>query len=245
MVLLYDAQDETASHRHTVPLVTTTPEDHFALLRHQMVDEIAAHTTLVSGEIDRPSLNPRVMAAMATVPRHDYVPVEMQPFAYVNCPLPIGCGKTISQPFIVALMIDLLEIESGDRVLEVGTGLGYQAAVLAALAERVYTVEIIEELAEAAVKRLACCRNVEVRIGDGRLGLPAEGPFDKIIVAAAPDLVPPALLSQLKPGGRMVIPCGIPEEQKIVLVTKDASGRLAMKDLLPVRFSALEEGGAP
>ncbi|MFO0995238.1 MAG: protein-L-isoaspartate(D-aspartate) O-methyltransferase [Alphaproteobacteria bacterium] len=225
--------------------MTTTPEDHFALLRHQMVDEIAAHTTLVSGEIDRPSLNPRVMAAMATVPRHDYVPVEMQPFAYVNCPLPIGCGKTISQPFIVALMIDLLEIESGDRVLEVGTGLGYQAAVLAALAERVYTVEIIEELAEAAVKRLACCRNVEVRIGDGRLGLPAEGPFDKIIVAAAPDLVPPALLSQLKPGGRMVIPCGIPEEQKIVLVTKDASGRLAMKDLLPVRFSALEEGGAP
>ena len=112
------------------------------------------------------------------------------------------------------------------------------------LAGRVYTVEIIEELATSARKRLANYRTVEVRIGDGRLGLPAEGPFDKIIVAAAPDLVPPPLLSQLKPGGRMVIPCGIPDGQTIILVTKDSSGRVGMKDLLPVRFSVLEDGAA-
>jgi protein-L-isoaspartate(D-aspartate) O-methyltransferase len=116
--------------------------------------------------------------------------------------------------------------------------------VLGELADRVYTVEIVEDLAKSATKRLARRLNVEVRIGDGRLGLPAEGPFDKIIVAAAPDLVPPPLLSQLKPGGRMVIPCGIPDEQKIVLVAKDSSGRVSMKDLLPVRFSVLEDGGA-
>ncbi len=209
-----------------------------------MIEDIAAHAMLVSDELGRAALDPRVMAAMAAVPRHAFVPVELQAFAYVDCPLPIGCGKTISQPFIVALMLDLLDLGAEDRVLEVGTGLGYQAAVLAALAGRVYTVEILEELAISARKRLARCRNVEVRIGDGRLGLPAEGPFDKIIVAAAPDLVPPPLLSQLKPGGRMVIPCGIPDEQKIVLVAKDSSGRVSMKDLLPVRFSVLEDGGA-
>lgn len=221
----------------------TTGDEHFILQRRQMIEEIAAHAATVHGEMGRDTFDPRVMAAMAAVPRHDFVPVELQAFAYVNCPLPIGFGKTISQPFIVAFMLDLLEIGARDRVLEVGTGLGYQAAVLGTLAAEVFTVEIVEELAASATKRLAHCRNVTVRRGDGRLGLPSEGPFDKIIVAAAPDLVPPALLAQLKPGGRMVIPCGIPDEQKIVLVTKDPGGRLAMRDLLPVRFSALEEGG--
>jgi protein-L-isoaspartate(D-aspartate) O-methyltransferase len=179
---------------------------------------------------------------MAKVPRHEFVPVEVRAYAYVNSPLPIGCNKTISQPFIVALMTDLLDLQPGDRVLEIGTGLGYQAAILSALVQQVYSVEIIEELAQQAKKRLArqSCGNVQLRLGNGFYGWPEHAPFDKIIVTAGTDLVPPPLLNQLKPSGRMVIPTGLPDSQQLVLVEKDANGRIKTKNILRVRFSLME-----
>jgi protein-L-isoaspartate(D-aspartate) O-methyltransferase len=179
---------------------------------------------------------------MRAVPRHEFVPFEIQPYAYLDRPLPIGCGKTISQPYIVALMTDLLEVGPEHTVLEIGTGLGYQSAVLAQLAKRVLTIEFIDELADEAQRRLAQLgiENVEVRQGDGARGWPEHAPFERIMVTAAPDLVPPALLSQLKPGGRMVIPAGIADDQKLLLVTKDAGGRIEMQEILAVRFSELE-----
>src|SRR5262249_35602789 len=150
-------------------------------------------------------LDERVMAAMGKVSRHEFVPIELQPFAYANMPLPIGFEKTISQPFIVALMTDLLEISVNDVVLEIGTGLGYQAAILAQLARKVYSIELIEELGQQAKQRLRQqgCSNVELRIGNGYHGWSQHAPFDKIMVTAAPDLIPPPLLHQLKAGGRM------------------------------------------
>jgi protein-L-isoaspartate(D-aspartate) O-methyltransferase len=173
------------------------------------------------------------------------VPVELQPYAYLNRPLPIGFDKTISQPYIVALMTDLLELEADDVVLEVGAGAGYQAAVAAQLAKQVYTVDLVEELAAGAERRLKRLGydNVAVRIGNGYYGWAEHAPYDKIIVTAACDLIPPPLLAQLKPGGRMVIPTGIPEKQALTLVQKSASGKLSTRDLLPVRFSELDEPG--
>ncbi|MDW8467687.1 MAG: protein-L-isoaspartate(D-aspartate) O-methyltransferase [Burkholderiales bacterium] len=208
-----------------------------------MLADIAAHTTLAQARIGKSALDERVMAAIASVPRHRFVPVEIRRFAYLDQPLPIGFGKTISQPFIVALMTDLLEPQPQDRVLEVGSGLGYQAAVLAKLVARVYSVEIIAELAEQAARRLkaAGVRGVEIRVANGYYGWPEQAPFDKIIVTAAPQLVPPPLLAQLKPGGRMVIPAGLPDSQQLMLVEKSADGRIAMREILPVRFSAFEE----
>ena len=181
------------------------------------------------------------------MPRHEFVPVELQPYAYLNRPLPIGYEKTISQPFIVALMTDLLELGEDDVVLEIGAGAGYQAAILAELAKRVYTVDIIEELAQGAERRLKRLgyENVEVRIGNGYYGWPEDAPYDKIMVTTASELIPPPLLAQLKPGGRMVIPTGIPEKQTLILVEKSASGSLATREILPVRFSELEEPAGP
>ena len=152
------------------------------------------------------------------MPRHEFVPIEVQPYAYLNRPLPIGFDKTISQPLMVAVMTDQLELKPNDVVLEIGTGLGYQAAVLAELAGRIYSVEIIDELAQRAVQRLKreVYTNVEVRVGNGYFGWPEQAPFDKIIVTAAPDLIPTPLINQLKAGGRMVIP--VPEAQQLVLV---------------------------
>ncbi|MEO8007945.1 MAG: protein-L-isoaspartate O-methyltransferase, partial [Betaproteobacteria bacterium] len=158
-------------------------------------------------------------------------------------PLPIGYDKTISQPFIVALMTDLLQVGRQDVVLEIGTGLGYQTAILAALARKVYSIEIIEPLAEQAIKRLARagCDNVEVRVGNGYRGWPEHAPFDRIIATAAPDLIPASLIGQLKPGGRMVLPAGLPDSQQLMLVEKSAGdGKLATREILPVRFSQLE-----
>jgi len=217
-------------------------EQQAAELRQHMVLEIAAQTVLAGERIGKYNLDARVMEVMGKVPRHEFVPVEIQPYAYLNRPLPIGFDKTISQPFIVALMTDMLEIRKEDVVLEIGTGLGYQAAVLAELAHKVYSVEIIEALAQQAAKRLsrAGYTNVEIKVANGSHGLPEHAPYDKVMVTAAPDLIPPALINQLKPGGRMMIPAGLSDNQQLILVEKSANGRLSTKEILPVRFSQLE-----
>jgi protein-L-isoaspartate(D-aspartate) O-methyltransferase len=216
--------------------------DDYAIARQHMVAAIAAETIYACASIGKAALGEAVMAALGKVPRHEFVPVELQPIAYANLPLPIGFGKTISQPFIVGLMTDLLDIAPGDSILEIGTGLGYQAAVLAELAHKVYSVEIIEELANQAKRRLRRQKyaNIELRIGNGYNGWPDYAPFDKIIVTAAPDLIPPPLIDQLKPGGRMVIPTGLPEAQRLLLVEKDRTGALATNEVLAVRFGQLE-----
>jgi protein-L-isoaspartate(D-aspartate) O-methyltransferase len=188
------------------------------VLREHMVAEISADAARVRELTGKSRLDERVMAAIAKVPRHEFVPIELQPLAYANMPLPIGCEKTISQPFIVALMTDLLDISAEDVVLEIGTGLGYQAAILGALARKVYSMEIIEELGTQAKQRLH------------RLGF-----------TAAPDLIPPPLLHQLKSGGKMVLPAGLPDAQQLLLVQKDESGKVGTKEILAVRFSQLEE----
>jgi len=217
-------------------------EQQAAVLRQHMVLEIAAQTVLAGERIGKYNLDARVMEVMGKVPRHEFVPVEIQPYAYLNRPLPIGFDKTISQPFIVALMTDMLEIRKEDVVLEIGTGLGYQAAVLAELAHKVYSMEIIEALAQQAVKRLsrAGYTNVEVKVANGSHGHPEHAPFDKVMVTAAPDLIPPPLINQLKPGGRMVIPACLSDNQQLILVEKSANGRLSTREILPVRFSQLE-----
>lgn len=216
--------------------------DPFDELRQQMVAVIAAQAVFSAGETGKAAIAPRVLEAMAKLPRHDFVPAEVRPYAYADSPLPIGCSKTISQPFIVALMTDLLDLKPEDRVLEIGTGLGYHAAILSELVQRVYSVEIIEELAQQAKQRLARqrCANVELRVGNGYYGWPEHAPFNKVIVAAGVELVPPPLLQQLKPGGRMIIPTGLPDSQQLMLVEKDAGGRVKMKEILRVRFSLLE-----
>jgi protein-L-isoaspartate(D-aspartate) O-methyltransferase len=217
-------------------------DEQFAALREYMVMEITTHVVLVGERIGKYNLGDRVMEAIGRVPRHQFVPVELQPYAYLNQPLPIGFEKTISQPFIVALMTDLLAPRPEDRVLEIGTGLGYQAAVLAELVQTVYSVEFIEPLAAQAAGRLkrAGYSNIELKTGNGYRGWPEQAPFDKIIVTAAPDLIPMLLLHQLKPGGRMVIPAGLSESQQLMLVEKHQDGTLATTEILPVRFSQLE-----
>ncbi len=211
-------------------------------LRQQMLVDIATHTAFAREFIGKDRLDARVMRTMAQVPRHAFVPLELQLYAYADTPLPIGFDKTISQPFIVALMTDLLVPEETDVVLEIGTGLGYQAAVLSRLVRKVYTLEIIEELSLQASTRLErlAYTNIETRLGDGYYGWPERAPFDKIIVTAAPDLIPPPLLNQIKRGGKMVIPAGLSESQKLILVEKDLAGHIATRELLPVRFSQLE-----
>jgi protein-L-isoaspartate(D-aspartate) O-methyltransferase len=215
------------------------------VLRQHMVAEIAAQTIFLTGQLGKAALDRRVLEVMGKVPRHEFVRFELQPLAYADTPLPSGYGKTISAPFIVALMTDLLALQPTDIVLEIGTGLGYQTAVLAELAQHVYSVELIEELAVDARHRLARhgCTNVDVRIGDGRAGWAEHAPFDKIIVTAAPDLIPPTLIYQLKPGGRMVIPAGLPDTQQLMLVEKDERDNVTARNVLAVRFSLLEETG--
>lgn len=220
-------------------------EDLFEKLRQQMIAEIVTEAALTVGHTGRASFSDRVMRVIGNMPRHEFVPVELQPYAYLNRPLPIGYEKTVSQPFIVALMTDLLAPEPGDMVLEVGAGAGYQAAILAELAKRVYTVDIIEELAQGAKRRLMRLgyENVKVGVVNGYYGWPEHAPYDRIMVTAASDLIPPPLLAQLKPGGRMVIPTGIPDKQTLTLVEKSATGSLSAREILPVRFSELEEPG--
>jgi len=207
-----------------------------------MLAVIAASAFELRDAIGKNAFDERVMAAMGKVPRHEFVQIEHRPYAYANIPLPIGYEKTISQPFIVALMTDLLDIKADDSVLEIGTGLGYQAAILAQLARKVYSVEIIEELGQKAKQRLRQqrCRNVELKIANGYYGWSEHAPFDKVIVTAAPDLVPTPLIHQLKAGGKMVIPAGLPDSQQLILAEKLDNGRMAMKEILSVRFSQLE-----
>ena len=216
--------------------------DEFEAMRRQMVAEISAHAVQLRETIGKSAFAGPVMAAMEKVPRHEFVPIEFQAYAYANIPIPIGFGKTISQPFIVALMTDLLDIGADDAVLEIGTGLGYQAAILAQLARKVYSIEIIEELGRQAKQRLRRqgCTNVELKIANGYNGWSEHAPFDKVIVTAAPDLIPPPLIQQLKTGGKLVIPAGLPDEQTLILVEKPRNGGITTKEILPVRFSQLD-----
>lgn len=213
--------------------------------RQQMLAVIAAKTIFSCARLGKAALGPRVMEALARVPRHRFVPIERQADAYADSPLPIGCGKTISQPFIVAVMTELLDLQPTDTVLEIGTGVGYQTAVLAQLVRRVCSMELIEALAGQARRRLAQqgCGNVEIRVGNGWLGWPERAPFDKILVAAAPERIPPSLIGQLRPGGKMVIPAGPPDEQQLFLLDKDASDRVTTRVIFEVRFSRLDDGG--
>jgi protein-L-isoaspartate(D-aspartate) O-methyltransferase len=215
----------------------------FDILRQQMLVEISAGIVHVSGVLGKTALDERVMSAIGKVPRHEFVPVELQPYAYANIPLPIGFEKTISQPFIVALMTDLLDLSKNDTVLEIGTGLGYQAAILAQLVRQVYSMEIIEELARQAKQRLRRqgCSNIEIRIANGYHGWSEHAPFDKVIVTAAPDLIPPPLIHQLKAGGKMVIPAGLPDAQQLLLLEKNGAGKVTTREILQVRFSQLEQ----
>ena len=221
--------------------------EYFEQHRREMVAAIKVIAEHLAAEVGKNALQDRVLKALAKVPRHEFVPVEVQPYAYLNRPLPIGFDKTISQPLMVAVMTDLLELKPDDVVLEIGTGLGYQAAVLAELAGRIYSVEIIDELAQRAVQRLKRegYTNVEVRVGNGYSGWPEQAPFDKIIVTAAPDLIPPPLINQLKAGGRMVIPVGLPDAQQLVVVDKDLNGRVTTKEIIQVLFSLLEGSDQP
>ena len=181
--------------------------------------------------------DPEVLAVLQKTPRHRFVPDKVSKYAYNDHPLPIGEGQTISQPYIVAFMTEILDTDSNHKVLEIGTGSGYQAAVLSPLVNHVYTIEIVKSLANSAdstIKKLGY-KNITVRWGDGYKGWPKEAPFDRIIGTAAPPEIPLALIEQLKPGGKMVLPVGT-RWQEIVVVTKNASGEISKKNVLPVRF---------
>ena len=220
-------------------------QDAYAEARRSMVREIAEMATETAVETGRPRLDARVMAAMAEVPRHRFVPAREVGLAYANRPLPIGYGQTISQPYIVALMTDLLAVKPGDRVLEIGTGSGYQAAVLAHLGAQTHSIEIIPALAEQGRRNLteAGYRQVRLRTGDGYYGWPEAAPFDAVLVTAAASHVPPPLVQQLKPGGRMVIPVGAAFlTQHLLLVIKQPDGRVTTRQILPVRFVPLTGG---
>ena len=212
-----------------------------------LIEEIEADAVDTARWTGRAHFSPRVLTALRAVHRDAFVPPDAVQRAWLNVPLPIGCGQTISQPFIVALMTDLLDLSPGDRVLEVGTGSGYQAAVLAALQARVFSIEVVPTLAERAAAVLAAegFSGVALRCGDGAAGWPEEAPFDAIIVTAAARAVPPALLAQLRPGGRMVIPVGEPQsDQELRLITKDNDGGVTERDVLAVAFVPLTGAGA-
>jgi protein-L-isoaspartate(D-aspartate) O-methyltransferase len=217
-------------------------DKHLAILRRHMVELIGIHVELMSEELGRGALNEPVLAALRRVPRHLFVPLPLTPLAYQDTPLPIGFDKTISQPFIVALMTDLLAPQRHESVLEIGTGLGYQTAVLAELAGRVWSVEVVEELANQAEIRLQKLgySTVDTRIGDGSRGWAEHAPYDKILVTAAAEEVPTALLEQLKPGGRLVLPMGPADAQRLTVLDKDAAEHIRVRKFIPVRFSQLE-----
>jgi len=221
--------------------------DDFEASRETLVSTVEHQAGFIVDAVGEKRLDPRVLDALRQVPRHEFVPSTLRSLAYANRPLPIGADQTISQPLIVAVMSDLLEVRPGDRVFELGTGSGYQAAVLAALGADVYSVEIIPSLAERArqtLRRLGYDR-VQVRAGDGYQGWPEEAPFDGIIVTAAGERIPEPLIEQLAPGGRLVMPLG-PEGgiQQLVLLTKGVDGAVERRDILPVRFVPITGAGS-
>jgi protein-L-isoaspartate(D-aspartate) O-methyltransferase len=212
--------------------------------REQMIADVESGIAITRTMTGRDHLDQRVMKAMRGVPREDFVPADIRGSAFRDGALPVGHGQTISQPYMVALMTDLLELTGDSVVLEIGTGTGYQAAILSQLARQVYTIERIPELARAAQQRLGEMDydNVEIRCSDGYLGWPEKGPFDGIVVTAAAPEVPPVLLEQLKPGGRMVIPIGLPySHQELMLVTRDQQGKTETRDILAVAFVPMVE----
>lgn len=212
----------------------------------RMLEEIEAETRYTASYTGRKSFNGRVMAAMGEVIREKFVPTNQKAFAYYNGPLSIGYGQTISQPYIVALMTDLLELTPTSVVLEIGTGSGYQAAILSRLAKKVYSIEKVSELADAATRRLKELgyANIETRCCNGYQGWAEKAPFDAIIVTAAASHIPPALIDQLKPGGRMVIPVGQPYmHQELMLLVKDQDGKIRTESILGVAFVPLVDAG--
>ena len=217
-------------------------ETHLAIFRRHMVEVVDIHFDLTEAELGKGALDPAVREAMLTVPRHLFVPPQLAAIAYHDGPLPIGFDKTISQPYICALMLDLLEVRPGHKILEVGTGYGYQAALLAELGAEVWTVEIVEEFAGEASLRLQQLgyNRVQVRIGDGSRGWIEHAPFDRILVTAAARTAPPALVEQLKLDGKMVAPIGPREVQQLSVVTKSADGEAQVREVIPVRFTQLE-----
>jgi protein-L-isoaspartate(D-aspartate) O-methyltransferase len=219
-------------------------EQHLATFRRHMVEIVELHFDLASDEIGKAAPDPALRRALMDVPRHLFVPSNLAAMAYEDSPLPIGFDKTISQPFIGALMLDLLGLEPGDRVLEVGTGIGYQAAVMAEMGAEVFSVEVVEEFAEAAESRFkALGYDIKVRAGDGARGWAAHAPYDAILVTAAAAEVPFELLDQLKPGGRMVVPLGAGDVQQLTVVTKRDGGQAEAREVMPVRFTRLEQAG--
>ena len=218
------------------------PVGEYEAQRQRMVREIEADVRDTSARLGKGTLATQVLHAMRTVPRHEFVQPALRSLAYANQPLAIGHGQTISQPYMVAVMTDLLAVDRDDVVLEVGTGSGYQAAILAQLGQHVYTIEIIPELAEEARERLQRLgyTNITTRVGDGYYGWGEYAPFDAIMVTAAASHIPPALLRQLKPGGRMVIPVGGPFlTQQLLLVSKHTDGQITTRQVLPVAFVPL------
>jgi len=229
----------------TSSLAWTVSNDPYSSPREKMIQAIEADVQETVAYIGRNRLNPKVLEVMGTVPRHEFVPEALREWAYENRPLPIGYGQTISQPYIVALMTDLLELGPSDKVLELGTGSGYQAAVLSPLVKQVYTIEIIPQLSESAKERLKNLgfKNVTTRGGDGYYGWKEHAPFDRIVVTAAANHIPPALLRQLKPGGKMVIPIGSPfSTQQLMVIEKDSLGNYKTRQILPVMFVPLRRG---
>jgi protein-L-isoaspartate(D-aspartate) O-methyltransferase len=217
----------------------------YAAQRARLVLEVDATYAATRAETGLPAMSPAVRAALGKVERHRFVPAAQQSLAYRNHPLPIGSGQTISQPYIVALSTDLIAPQAGQRVLEIGTGSGYQAAMLAEIVAQVYSIELVPSLGKEAAARLRALgyANVEVRIGDGYAGWPEQAPFDAIVVTAAAPRVPQALVDQLKPGGRMVIPVGASHEaQELLLLVKRADGSVEKRSVLPVRFVPLVPG---
>jgi protein-L-isoaspartate(D-aspartate) O-methyltransferase len=217
----------------------------YAGQRARLVVEVDATYAMTRAETGLAAMSPPVRAALAKVERHRFVTASQAAAAYRNHPLPIGSGQTISQPYIVALSTDLIAPQAGQRVLEIGTGSGYQAAILAEIVSKVYSIELVPSLGKEAAERLTTLgyANVEVRIGDGYAGWPEQAPFDGIVVTAAAPRVPQALVDQLKPGGRMVIPVGASHAaQELLLVVKKPDGSVEKKSVLPVRFVPLVPG---
>ena len=217
-------------------------DDELAVARQNMIRVIELHARVDADIVDRVTIGDAVLDVMAEVPRHEFVAENLRSAAYEDRPLPIGHGQTISQPFIVALMTEMLALEPDDVVLEIGTGSGYQAAVLAELAREVHTIEIIPELAETAATALEKLAhdNVSTHVGDGYFGVPEAAPFDGIMVTAAASHVPPPLIEQLRPGARMIIPVGSSFAfQYLMIVEKDAAGRVTTRQTLPVSFVPL------